>query len=294
MSNASEVTVQYGETSSYGATTTIATSLSETTTSIPLGGLTEGTLYHYRLVAEDEEGNTFAGDDYTFETLPVPQVQNAKVQQVAGLPTATLRVLWTSNTPISTIVTYYPTANPSAANDYIALALTASHEVILKNLQNATAYTIVVKGKDAAGNEALSTPISVTTAVDFRAPEILNLNVESILVGVGTEARAQLIVSWDTDEPATTQVAYAEGTGTTYNQSTQEESNLTTNHVVTITGLTPSKIYHLQALSDDTTGNTGKSFDTVVVTPKSTKAALNLVIDNLSKTFGFLKGFGSN
>lgn len=294
VSNATSVTVQYGETLSYGLTTDTATSKEETTTAIPLGGLTEGTLYHFRLVAEDEEGNTFAGDDYTFETLPVPQVSNVKVQQVAGLPTATLRVLWTSNTPISTIVTYYPTANAGAANDYITLALASSHEVILKNLQNATGYTIVVKGKDAAGNEAVATPLTVKTAVDFRAPEILNLNVESIIVGVGTEARAQLIVSWDTDEPSTTQVAYAEGTGTSYNQSTQEDENLTTNHVVTITGLTPSKIYHLQALSDDKAGNTGKSFDTVVVTPRSTKAALNLVIDNLSKTFGFLKGFGSN
>nr|MBP9691601.1 fibronectin type III domain-containing protein [Candidatus Woesebacteria bacterium] len=114
--------------------------------------------------------------------------------------------------------------------------------------------------------------------------------VESTIIGVGQDAKAQIVVSWDTDEPSTTQVEYGEGTGSTYSQSTQLDSNLTTNHVVTITGLTPAKIYHLQALSKDKSTNIGKSFDTVIITPSATKAALNLVIENLSKTFGFLKG----
>jgi hypothetical protein len=60
--------------------------------------------------------------------------------------------------------------------------------------------------------------------------------------------------------------------------------------VVTITGLSPSKIYHLRAVSKDKAANISQSPDTVTITPKSTKDALNLVIDNLSKTFGFLKG----
>jgi len=118
-----------------------------------------------------------------------------------------------------------------------------------------------------------------------------NLNVESTIVGVGEDASAQIVVTWDTDEPATTQIEYGQGTGTSYNQTTQEDTNKTLNHTVTITGLSPSKIYHLRALSKDKGNNVGQSLDTVIITPKSTKDALNLVIDNLSKTFGFLKGF---
>lgn len=114
------------------------------------------------------------------------------------------------------------------------------------------------------------------------------MNVEATIVGVGDTAKAQIVVSWDTDEPATTQVEYAQGTGTSYDQTTQEDSNLTTNHTVTITGLTAAKIYHLRASSKDKSGNIGQSFDTVIITPKSTKDALTLVIENLSKTFGFL------
>jgi hypothetical protein len=122
----------------------------------------------------------------------------------------------------------------------------------------------------------------------MRAPEIQNMNVEATIVGVGDTAKAQIVVSWDTDEPSTTQVEYAQGTGTSYDQKTQEDSSLTTNHTVTITSLTPAKIYHLRASSKDKSGNIGLSFDTVIITPKSTKDALTLVIENLSKTFGFL------
>lgn len=287
--NAIKVTVQYGKTLSYGGTKDLSTSKSEVVHSILLDNLLEGTEYHYRIQAEDEDGNIFAGDDYSFKTLPVPKVTALKIQQVAGLPTATLRLLWTANTRISSIVSYYPTGNANSAKDFINLKLQTAHDVLLKDLLDNTEYTILVKGKDAAGNEAAYPPQTVKTAVDFRAPEILNLDVESTIIGVGDQARAQIVVSWDTDEPATTQVEYGEGTGTSYGSATQEDPAFTTNHTVTITGLSPAKIYHLQSISKDKGQNKGKSADYVVVTPKSTKDALNLVIENLSKTFGFLK-----
>ncbi len=287
--NGIKATVQYGKTLSYGGVSTISVSKSETTNTIKLDNLLEGTIYHYRIVVEDDEGNTFAGDDYIFETLPVPKVVGLKVQQVAGMATATIRLIWTSNTAISSIVTYYPTDTPVAARDQISLTLKKTHEVILTNLKDDTEYTIVVKGRDKAGNEAVNPATKIKTAVDFRPPEIANMIVESTIVGIGEDARAQIIVSWDTDEPSTTQVEYAQGTGVTYSQTTQEDSALTTNHVVTIPGLSPSKIYHLRAVSKDKANNIAQSEDTVTITPKSTKDALNLVIDNLAKTFGFLR-----
>lgn len=290
VSNAIRARIEYGKTLSYGGSQTVATSKTESSYTITLEKLTEGTPYHLRLVGEDDEGNVFAGDDYTFQTLPVPKITALKVQQVAGLPTATLRVLWTSNTAISSIVTYYPSGNSESARDQIVLAMVKGHEAILRDLKDDTEYTIIVKGRDAAGNEAAYPSYKVKTAVDFRPPEIANMIVESTIVGVGDEARAQVIVSWDTDEPSTTQIEYAQGTGASYNQTTQEDSSLTTNHTVTIPGLSPARIYHLRAVSKDKAGNVAQSPDTVTITPKSTKDALNLVIDNLSKTFGFLKG----
>lgn len=282
--------VEYGATVNYGSVQSISTSKSETTYTVGIDALTEGTSYHLRIAGEDDEANIYYSDDYTFETLPTPKITGLRVQQVVGMPTATLRLLWTTNTLTSTIVTYYPSTLPQQATDNISLVLKKNHEVILKNLLDNTDYTLVIKGKDSAGNEASPETRSLKTANDVRPPEVQNLNVESTIVGVGEGALAQIVITWDTDEPSTAQVEYAQGTGTTYNQTTQEDSNKTTNHTVTVTGLSPSKIYHLHALSKDKAGNVGQSLDTVIITPKSTKDALNLVIDNLSKTFGFLKG----
>jgi len=288
--NSSSATIQYGKTTSYGGTSTLTTSTSETTYTVKLDSLIEGTAYHYRIVAKDEEANEFTGDDYSFTTLPLPKIISAKIQQVLGTPTATVRLIWTSNTEISSIVTFYPTLNPEQAKDQINLALTRDHIMTIKDLKDETEYTVIIKGKDVAGNEASFAPQKFKTATDVREPLISDFNVESSIVGAGENAKAQIIVTWITDEPATTQVEYGEGTGTTYSAKTQEDPTLTLNHSVTITDLSPAKIYHLRALSKDKAGNLATSFDMVVITPKATKSALSLVIESLSKTFGFLGG----
>jgi hypothetical protein len=292
--NGIKSTIKYGKTVNYGGTESISTSKSESTYTVALSNLTEGTVYHLQIDAEDEEANVFSSDDYIFETLPVPKIINLRIQQVANMPTATLRLIWESNALISSIVTYYPAGNPAAAQDQISLALKRRHEIIIKNMRDETDYSIVVRGKDSAGNEAIVPVKTVKTAVDLRPPDISNMNIESTITGVGDEAKAQIIVTWDTDEPSSTQVEYGQGTGSAYGQTTQEDSSLTLNHTVTIPGLSPAKIYHLRAISKDKSGNAIQSVDNVIITPKSTKDALNLVIDNLSKTFGFLRGIDLN
>ncbi len=294
IANANSVNINYGPDTSYGGVKTLSTSQTSSTYTVLLDNLTQGTTYHLRISAEDTDGNTYNSDDYTFATLPTPKVNTLTIQQVVGLPTATLRILWSTNTLVTSIVTYYPTSSPDKAVDQVALALATNHSAIIKNLQDQTDYTILVKGKDSAGNEITTKKRSVTTLADTRPPEIQNLNVESTVTGVGDSAKAQIIVTWDTDEPATTQVEYAQGTGVSYGQTTQEDTNLTTNHSVTVTGLTPAKIYHLRADSKDKAGNLATSPDTVIITPKSTKDALTLVIENLSTTFGFLNNLGIN
>lgn len=287
--NANKATVQFGKTLSYGGTSSISTSKSEATYSIALNGLSDGSIYNLRIMAEDEEANTYSSDNYSFSTLAVPKITNLKIQQVVGMPTATLRLVWNSNTNISTLVTYYPTNNPELTRDYLNLTPLKTHEAILKDLKDETEYTFLITGKDSAGNQAKTDPKKIKTAADFRPPEILNFNVETTIVGIGEEARAKLLITWDTDEASSTQIEYGQGTTGSFSNTTQEDKTLVENHAVTITSLMPSAIYHLRVLSKDKAGNMARSDDNVVITPKSTRGAMELVIDNLSKTFGFLK-----
>ncbi len=298
--NGSSVTVQYGTTTAYGGSVTQATSNtgSGATYSVPLTGLTDGTQYHYRLVMKDASSNSYNSDDYTdLVTLPRPKITNVRIQQVANTAQTTLLVTWSTNTSVSSIVTVYPTNNPGAAADTVNVALTSGqHQMIVGGMLPKTDYYLVVKGRDKIGNEASGDTQKVTTATDTRPPAISDLHVEgSNVPPVGSTAQAQsaqLIVSWNTDEPASSQIEFGEGTGDTYNQKTQADANLTMNHLVVISGLTPSKVYHLRALSLDAAQNVGQSIDTVTITPKATENALNLVITNLQQAFGFLGGLG--
>jgi hypothetical protein len=160
--------------------------------------------------------------------------------------------------------------------------------MILTNLEANTAYSIIVSGKDFMGNEASSDVLYFATATDTRPPQIYDLEVTSEIIGAGAEATAQLVVSYNTDELSTSQIEYGEGSGTSYPQKTQEDSNLSTHHIVIVSGLTPSKVYHLRSISKDSEGNAGYSVDKVLVTSSATENAFDLAIDNLTSIFSFI------
>lgn len=293
--DASKVKIYYGTTTSFGGVKEISTSTSETTYTAELTGLLDGTKYYYKINPFDSENDEYEGTVLDFTTLPRPKISKVRIQQVANTAQPTILVTWTTNTEVSSIVTYYPQGSPSDARDEVNVALTkGEHRMIVRGLTPQTDYILVVKGRDKIGNEAVSDTQRLTTATDTRPPQISELNVEGAAIPPTTttaqESTAQLIVSWNTDEPGTSQVEFGEGTGTTYSSKTQEDSNLTYNHLVIISGLTPSKVYHLRAISKDKAGNTGNSIDTVTITPKATENALNLVITNLQEAFGFIGG----
>jgi len=293
--DASKVKIYYGTTTSFGGVKEISTSTTETTYTIELAGLLDGTKYFYKINTFDSEDEEYEGTVLDFATLPRPKITGVRIQQVANTAQSTLLVTWSTNTDVSSIVTYYPEGDPGAARDEVNVALTAGeHRMVVRGLLPRTNYTLIVKGRDKIGNEAVSDAQRVTTATDTRPPQVSSLRVEGSTIpptaGAAQEVTAQLIVSWNTDEPATGQVEFGEGTGTTYSSKTQSDSNLTFNHVVIISGLTPSKVYHLRGISVDDAGNVGHSVDTVTIAPRVTSNALDLVISNLQEVFGFLGG----
>lgn len=288
---ASQVKLFYGRSTAFGGLKTLATSSSGSTYTIQLDELSDGEKYYYRIDLLDSDGSQYEGTILDFETLPRPKISDVRIQQVKNAVKPTILLSWRSNTPISSIATYFPSNAPGQAKDEVNITLqNGEHRLIIRALDPETPYSVIVKGRDKGGNEAVSDVQTFTTATDTRPAVITNLRVEGSMQtsGDSEEQMAQLVVSWNTDEPATTQVEYGEGTGANYSQKTQEDSNLTLNHVAVISGLTPSKVYHFRALSADKAQNVTPSIDTVTITPKATDNALNLVIGNLQQAFGFL------
>jgi hypothetical protein len=296
VSDASSVKLYYGQSTSFGGSTTVFTSTSESTYTTELTGLLDGTKYYYKINTFDNDNSEYDGTTLDFTTLPRPKISNVQIQQVANTAQSTILISWKSNTEISSIITYYPEEKPGEARDEVNIALTkGDHRMIIRSLLPQTNYILIVKGRDKMGNEAISDSQKLTTATDTRPPQISDLHVEGSnippITTTGQDQKAQLIVSWNSDEISSSQVEFGEGTGSVYSQKTQEDSNLTFNHIVIISNLTPSKVYHLKALSKDKIGNIGNSIDTVTITPKATDNALNLVVGNLQEAFGFLGNF---
>ena len=288
--NAAKVRVYYGESSAFGGSKEVVTGTSEGTHTIELSDLKDGTKYYYKINTFDSEDEEYEGEIHSFETLPRPEISKINVQQVKGTAKPTLFVSWYSNTEISSIVTYYPSNAPSRAQDEVNVALkSGQHRAVLANLEPQTTYIVQIKGHDVAGNEAVGEVVRIATSADTRPPQITNLKVEGEIIGTGDEATAQLVISYDTDELTTSQIEYGEGSGTSYAQKTQEDGGLSSHHLIVISELTPAKIYHLRALSKDSAGNLAQSVDKVVITPKATESALDLVITNMSSVFGFLR-----
>lgn len=288
---ASAVAIYYGTDTTFGGLEAMATSTTESSYTLLLEGLSDDTLYYYKINALDADGNQYEGTILDFKTLPAPKLAEVTVQQIRGTAQPTVLVSWQSNTQVSSIVTYYPTATPALASDEINVELKSGlHRMLLKNLQANMPYSLIVKGIDKVGNEAVSEVLNFTTDSDNRPPAITDVKVDgSINNAIGSdEVTAQLVVTWNTDEMSSSQVEFGEGTGSVYAQKTQLDSNKTFNHTVLVSGLTPSKVYHLRVLSMDEAGNEGKSVDIVKVTPKASDSALDLVVNNLSQVFGFL------
>ena len=125
-------------------------------------------------------------------------------------------------------------------------------------------HVIQVKAIDEAADE---TPAEVYAeggagyfafTIDTAPPVISQVTISDL----GTSS---VVISWTTDEPATSQVEY--GTDTEYGLMSEEDATLTTEHSVTLTDLSSKTEYHFRVKSTDDVGNEGVSEDDIFTTP---------------------------
>ena len=306
--------VEYGLTTEYGTKVEVSTTADENTHTARLANLANGSTYHFRIRGTTADGDDIFSQDQSFVTVTFPKITAyvLKTDQNAG--GTVINLAWASNVPVSSVVEYqYAQVKDNVfgveqlmvmnqaelamvpvvlSNDPLQIsqaALTSTHVTKIENLRDGVIYIIRLRGRDQYGNEAVSDPIRYVTGADTRPPVLSNVSVESQLNGAGQAASAQLIISWETDEPATTQVLYGQGVGTEYQQSTEEEQGLTKQHTVVIHNLASSTSYHVLILSKDKAGNIVRSGDLIAVTPAISDSALDVVLQNLQDVFGFLK-----
>ncbi len=280
--------VNYGKTTEYGATLAAGGGTSH---SIRLTGLDNSSTYHLKITGNDSAGNLVQSDDYSFETLAFPKISNPTFEQVTDQPSSGLRVSWDTNVPASSQIQYQDAAGVvQTVSDY---QLITQHEMILSGLKDKTSYRVVVRGRDGLGNEAVPVSQDVTTVADTRPPAISQITTENSSEGYGVSTESQLIVSWTTDEPATSQVEYEEGgNGRNLNLATQEDTSLVTSHAVIISHLKSSTPYYFRIVTKDASQNEAKSEVRSALTGQARPSVLDLILKSVFSSIGWLFGGG--
>ncbi len=283
--NASRANLYYGESQSFGGLQSINTSAAETTYSMEMTGLKDGTKYFYQIGAFDNEGTEYKGNVFSFTTPARPRIANLAFQPVPGGPTSTQSITWSTNVPGTSTITYGKVGTNGTEVQNSELA--KEHTIVISNLEDDSEYFLIAQSRDADGNLAVSDRQVFRTALDTRAPVVSDMTIESSIRGSGSEARGQVIVSWKTDEPSTSQVGYAEGsTATTFNNRTSEDTQLTTEHIVVLSNLPTSKVYSIQALSYDKARNVGTSEPQSSIIGRANESVLTVILTALQRVFG--------
>lgn len=287
-SGATTATVYYGQNGSLGETKEQDTSTSLSRYSIPLSDLVDGTEYSFRIDTTDDAGNTYkSGQINVFSTPPAPHITNVQFEPVSGALSGTEKISWTTNVATTSQIRYAQQGQPfSSGREAIDTTMTTDHTMTIDSLTYGTPYQIIATSQDAIGNIANSDIQIFRTGLDTRPPLLSSVTVQSSIQGTGASASGQIIVSWKTDKTGSSQVAYGQGSTGDYSSKTAEDTSMVKNHVVVISNLPTSEVFHLQAISRDEAGNIGVSEGQTTIVSQGTDSALSIVFNALRSVFG--------
>ncbi|MDO8240355.1 MAG: hypothetical protein Q7T51_00535, partial [Candidatus Moranbacteria bacterium] len=100
--------------------------------------------------------------------------------------------------------------------------------------------------------------------------------------------KVQTIISWTTDEPATTELIYQEGRNAE-KKAIKISNALTTSHVAVITTFKAGVVYYFQVKSTDLSENEATSSDYALLTPKRKENVIQIIINNFQDIFSWAK-----
>lgn len=169
--------VEYGVTTSYGSSTTLDTA-KVTSHTVSLSSLTANTLYHYRVLSSNDNGDVVSGD-YTFTTLGKPIISN--IQSVTTSTTAT--ITWTTNHPSDSTVKYGLTT--AYGSQGVSPTYVTDHTITLTGLTAQKTYHYQCVSVNAYGT-ATSADYTFTTQTPVSEYVIDNLDPEWEDTGSGS------------------------------------------------------------------------------------------------------------
>lgn len=272
--------LEYGQTLTYGQSKESASRSFTTEHTVQLTDLRSGSDYHLRIVARNERGDTVKSSDFTFTTLANPIFTKISVEPVTP---NTVTVIWTTNTATIGILRVTPVDGQQDAVVVGEDVRVAEHRTVVRGLIGHAQYSLRITATDFQGKEVTSSDTVFSTPQDTTSPVISDLKVNV------TRSGNDLVLtsSWKTDEPADSAGELQKKDSSEKAVSLDTQKAFGQEHVLARAGLSASTAYSLKVISKDPTGN--RSEQTIsFVTPSLKKSILELLLDSVLKSFGWI------
>ena len=251
------------------------------------------TNYHYQIRSAPRVGQAAVSRDFIFRTRLSALEITSFFPQIIDQQTVTVK--WVTNKEADSAITFAPyRGNELAVNESKTLKdnnLSVIHELTINELKEGVKYDLELISQDEAGNVAREIIARFATSEDDLPPQISRIQADATIF-VDQQSRIQTIISWQTNEPATTKVYYQ--TGVTAGdleemESTESRPEYVKDHVALITKFKPGLVYSFRVESMDSGGNVSLSNVHTFMTPKQKESIFQLIMRILENTFGWLK-----
>lgn len=255
--------VDYGETADYGWSASESVEL-VAEHSKTLAGLSEGTLYHFRVASEDADGLAAESSDSTFVTLTSDPTGPPIIDDVLAEESSatSVTITWTTDRPATSRVLYGTASELDCSTVVDSLGVT-SHSVTVWPVAPRVTYCFVVESACATGSATCSEMAFQTTTPPGTDPQAKSVDIVRAYVAALAETCA--VVRWATDRPCSSWVEY--GATESYGAAAPAFPLGECAYEALLTGLSPETAYHYRVGAWDEPGGPVTTEDATFTTP---------------------------
>ena len=260
---------------------------------VKIVNLTPDTTYHFQLRSKGRIGPMAHSRDFTFKTQIEELTISNYFTQIIDNQTVIFK--WITNKNADSEIKFAPYHDDKIAFQEAKVIKNNEqgliHEIKVEEFQAGIFYEIEIASTDVEGNRAIEVIKHFSTSEEDVPPEITHIKADSTIF-IDRSDKIQTVISWLTNEPATSRVYFEEGVHGGVRElalKTELKSSYSKEHVMVIPKFKPGLVYTFKVESMDSGGNISTSKAHTFMTAKKRESIIQIIMRILEDTFGWIK-----